>query len=185
MTNQSANPWKKLASKVVYRNKWYSVRRDKIIRPDGKPGEYNVVEAPDGVFIAALDDDKNAHLIRKYRYATGIYSLEIPAGGIERYEEPLEAARRELQEELGLVAQDWRSLGKFQCENAYVNNFGHVFVASDLSEAGQHDRLAEGINKTEKMPIKEVLHMIKTGEITDSQSISALTIVALDLGLLG
>lgn len=182
MTKESDNPWQKLESETVYENKWYSVRRDKVIRPDGKPGEYNVVEALDGAFVLALDEDERIQLIRKYRYATDIYSLEVPAGGIEIDEDPLAAAKRELQEELGLAAGHWRQLGKFQAENAYINNFGIVFVATELSEVGTDDRLAEGINKTEKLPVREALQMIQSGEMTDSQSISALTLLALDLG---
>jgi ADP-ribose pyrophosphatase YjhB (NUDIX family) len=184
MTNESDNPWKKLASKVVYKNKWYSVRRDEVIRPDGKSGEYNVIEALDGAFIIALDKDKDIHLIRKYRYTTDIYALEVPAGGIDPGESALAAAKRELQEELGLAAQDWAELGRFQAENAYMNNFGHVFVASGLSKTKHHDRLVEGINKTEKMSIKKALQLIQSGEITDSQSIAALTLVAINLGCL-
>lgn len=182
MANQSDNPWVKLGSEVVYKNKWYSLRRDEVIRPDGRPGEYNVIEALDGAFIVAFDENENVQLIKKYRYTTNIYLLEVPAGGIEVGEDPLDAAKRELQEELGLTAKDWKSLGKFQAENAYINNFAHVFIARNLSEAGKHDRLAEGINKTEKMSMQQVLRMIKAGEITDSQSMSALMLVALELG---
>ena len=184
MAKESDNPWKKLGSEVVYKNKWYSLRRDKVIRPDGKPGEYNVIEALDGAFIIAFDEDENIQLIKKYRYTTDIYSLEVPAGGIEANEEPLDAAKRELQEELGMTAQDWRFIGKFQAENAYINNFAHVFIARNLSEAGKHDRVAEGINKTEKISMQRVLRMVKDGEITDSQSMSALMLVALNLGIL-
>jgi 8-oxo-dGDP phosphatase len=182
MANGSDNPWKKLKSEVVYKNKWYSVRRDEVIRPDGKPGEYNVVQALNGAFIVALDETDRIRLIRKYRYTTGIYSLEVPAGGIEPGENPLAAAKRELQEELRLTAQDWKEVGKFQAENAYINNFGFIFIARGLSAADHDDRLAEGINKTETLTIKEALQMVKSGEITDSQSISALTLAAFELG---
>ena len=182
MTKESENPWQKLASETVYTNNWYSVRRDNVIRPDGKPGEYNVIEAHDGVFILAVDTDKQLQLIRQYRYTTDVYSLEVPAGGIEQGEDPLTAAKRELQEELGLVAGQWRQLGKFQAENAYMNNFGIVFVATELSDVGHDDRLAEGIDKTEKISVEEVLRMIKSGEITDSQSITAIALLALDAG---
>src|SRR5882757_1211856 len=108
MPNDSNNPWKKLTSEIVYKNNWYSVRRDKVIRPDGKPGEYNVIEALNGAFILALDESERIQFIRKYRYATDVYSLEVPAGGIEPSEDPHTAAKRELQEELGVTAQEWK-----------------------------------------------------------------------------
>lgn len=184
MADISKNPWKRLASETVYKNKWYSVRRDSVITPDGKPGEYNVIEALDGAFVIAIDDAERIQFIRKYRYATDVYSLEIPAGGINVAEEPLDAAKRELQEELGLVAQDWKMLGKFQAENAYINNFAHVFIARGLRQTGKNDQLAEGINKTEKLTIQEALTKVKSGEITDSQSMSVLLLAAFDLGYL-
>jgi 8-oxo-dGTP pyrophosphatase MutT (NUDIX family) len=181
---QSDNPWTKLSSEVIYKNKWYLLRRDKVLTPDKEPGEYNVIEAADGAFVIALDKDENVQLIRKYRYTTDIYSLEVPAGGIQPDEQPLEAAKRELQEELGVVAKSWQPIGRFQAENAYVNNFIHVFVARDLEYTGQHDQLAEGINKTERISFSDVLQLIKNGEITDSQSMSALFLVALHLGII-
>jgi 8-oxo-dGTP pyrophosphatase MutT (NUDIX family) len=182
MTNQSDNPWKKLDSKIVYQNRWYSVRCDKVIRPDGKPGEYNVVQALDGAFVIALDETERIQLIRKYRYTTDMYSLEVPAGGIEKGETPLTGAKRELQEELGLTAQEWKEAGKFQAENAYINNFGWIFIARGLKSGTEDDRLAEGINKTERVTIQEAMQLIKSGEITDSQSITALTLAAFALG---
>jgi 8-oxo-dGTP pyrophosphatase MutT (NUDIX family) len=181
---QSNNPWTKLGSEIVYENKWYRLRRDKVLTPDKKQGEYNVIEAADGAFVIALDNNENVQLIRKYRYATDTYSLEVPAGGINPDEQPLDAAKRELQEELGMRADSWQSVGRFQAENAYINNFVHVFIARDLDYVGQHDQLAEGINKTEKMPYKDVLQLIKNGEITDSQSMSALFLAALHLGII-
>lgn len=184
MTHESDNPWQKLNSEIAYKNKWYSVRRDEVIRPDGTPGQYNVIEALNGAFVLAIDQDECVQLIRKYRYTTDIYSLEVPAGGIDAGEDPLAAAKRELREELGLAAVHWRQIGKFQAENGYMNNFGVVFVATELSEVGQDDRLIEGINKTEKISVKEALRMIKAGEITDSQSVSALTLLALELNAL-
>lgn len=134
--------------------------------------------------MLALDHDKRIQLIRKYRYTTDTYSLEVPAGGIDLGEDPLVAAKRELREELGVEAGQWRQLGKFQAENGYMNNFGIVFVATGLSDVGQDDRLAEGINKTEQKTIEEALHLVKASKITDSQSISALTLLALDLSIL-
>lgn len=109
----------------MYKNNWYSVRRDSVITPDGKPGEYNVVEALDGAFVIAIDDAGRIQFIRKYRYTTDVY---------------------------------WQT--------------------------GKNDQLAEGINKTEKLTIKEALDKIKSGEITDSQSMSALLLAAFDLGYL-
>src|SRR5690349_10434304 len=74
------NPWKTISSKVVHKNKWFSVRKDNVITPSGKPGEYNVVESSDSVFIIALNSKKEIAFINLYRYPTQQFSLELPAG---------------------------------------------------------------------------------------------------------
>lgn len=184
MTDKSRNPWKKLSSELIYKSKWYELRRDKVIQPDGKPGEYNVLDGPDGAFIIALDDSQEIFMIRKFRYPTDMMSLEIPAGGIDEHEEPLMAAKRELKEETGLIAKQWKALGKFQAENAYTNNFGYLFVATGLTETKDHEQLVEGITKTEKVPLMQDLQMIQSGEITDCQTITCLMLLVLDLNLI-
>lgn len=183
MPNSPQNPWKKLSSQIVYQNKWYSVRRDEVIRPDGQPGEYNVVESPEAVFIVPVDEDQNVYLIGLFRYTTNMYSLEIPAGGGEG-QDPLVAAKRELQEEIGHTAGKWEKLGNVQSANGLLCEIGHVYLATELSDTGQHAQLEEGINEVRKVPLREAFQMIKRGEISDAQTISALTLTALHLGLL-
>jgi 8-oxo-dGTP pyrophosphatase MutT (NUDIX family) len=178
MAGNSDNPWKKIKSEVVYKNKWYSVRRDEVITPSGEPGEYSVIVETDAVFIVAMDDDKNIHLVGLYRYPTDVYSIEVPAGNTDG-EEPLVAARRELQEETGLAAEQWTHLGKFQSDNGKTTSFGHVFLARGLRDTKTHDQEAEGIKEVQKVPLAQALGMIRNGVITDAQSIAAITHVAL------
>lgn len=180
MTNAAKNPWKKLSSEIVYKNKWYSVRRDLVITPNGQPGEYNVVDEPDAVFIVAMDEDKSIYLIGTYRYTTDMYSIEVPAGNTDGGD-PLQAAKRELQEETGLRAEKWISLGRFQAENGKTNSFGHVFLAEELQDTKEHDQKAEGITSTQKVSLTEALAMIKDGRITDCQSVAAISYAALYL----
>ena len=180
MVDKSVNPWKTLKSEIVYKNKWYSVRRDEVITPSGKPGEYNVVQEPDAVFVAAIDSDNNLHLVGTYRYTTDMYSLEVPAGNSDG-EEPLKAAKRELKEETGLIADEWTSLGRFQLENGKAGSFGHVFLAQKLTLTQDNDQEAEGIKEVRKVSFAVALTMIKDGRITDCQSIATITYAALFL----
>jgi len=182
MNNKSESSWKTLSSTVVHRNPWFSVRQDTVIRPDGARGEYNVVDRPDSVFVIALDETGRVRLVGQHRYTTGVYSLEIPAGSAEE-QEPLTAARRELQEETGLAAADWERLGRIQCSNGVSNVFGHVFLATGLTQTSVQAQAEEGIVEQRTVPLGRALMMVRSGEITDSQSITALSLAALHQGL--
>jgi len=176
------NPWKKLSSKIVHKNKWYKVRQDKVIMPDGTMGEYNVVMRPPSVFMIALDNQGRVCLINLYRYTTNRMSLEIPAGNTEG-QRPLAAARRELQEETGLVAKKWKLLAKFQIANGVLDGIGWVYLATDLKQTGKHRRREEGIKEIKWISFKKVWGLIRAGKINDSQTITALHYAALELEL--
>jgi len=156
------------------------VRKDTVIMPNGKRGEYHVVDHDDAVFIVAMDEHENIHLIGLYRYSTNMYSVEVPAGGSEG-QDPLEAAKRELQEETGLQAASWELLGKVQSSNGFLNEFAYMYLATNLSATNNHKQAEEGITAHEKIPLDKVLLMIKFGEITDCQSIAAISLAALRL----
>ena len=96
----------------VYENPWISVREDSVIRPDGEPGIYGVVHYKNtAVGVLPVEDD-HVYLVGQYRYPLERYSWEIPEGGCPEDEEPLRAAQRELREETGLEARNWRRLGE-------------------------------------------------------------------------
>lgn len=173
-------PWKKLSSEIVYQNKWYSIRKDKVIRPDNKEGEYNVLVGSAAVFIVALNEKQEIILINSYRYPTERFSIEVPAGGVED-EEPIDAAKRELEEETGMVAKKWTPLGEFQMANGYSNGMGYTFLAEELTETGNNKQAEEGILGIQKATFLEVFQMIKSGEITDGKTIVAISMAAIKL----
>lgn len=174
--------WQTVSTKVVHANPYYSVREDEVIRPDGSPGTYFVVEGRDSAFAVALDEFENVHLVEVDRYTTGELSIEVPAGGLED-DEPLDAAIRELEEETGITAQQWTSVGTFHRENGIRRGNCHVFVATDLTQTGRHAQREEGITRTLSVPLATAFTMIKDGAIADAESIAALTLVALERGL--
>ena len=164
---------KKLSSKIVHKNPWFHVRHDKVINPTGKKGDYFVVVTPPSVFIVALDDRKRVYLIEQHRYPTSMYSVEIP-GGRSDGDKPLIGAKRELQEETGLVAKSWKLIGKFQAANGLMSEIGYVYLAQGLTQTTENHQAEEGIVKVTKVPFKKVLKMIKDGQITDGQTITAI-----------
>ena len=180
---KSQNPWKKLSSKIVYKTPWVTVQEDKVIKPDGKRGIYSIVRTPaPAVFIVPMTDKKEIYLVRLFRYPTRRFSWEVPAGNTDN-ENPLKAARRELWEETGLRAKSFRKLGTFQSMNGIFAEKGYIYLATRLSQTGKNKRKEEGINEVKRVPLKRVLQMIRTGKITDDQSITSIMHTLLFLGM--
>ena len=176
------NPWKKISSKIALKNPWYYVRQDKVIRPDGSDGVYNVIVSHPAALTVAVNKKQEVVIIGLFRYITGKYSLEIPGGSTEG-QNPLAAAKRELLEETGLKAKKWKKLGAFQSGNGLMQAPIHAFLATELVQTPDHKKDEEGIKEVKMVPLKKVFHMIRKGEITDGESIVALTLAAFELGI--
>jgi 8-oxo-dGTP pyrophosphatase MutT (NUDIX family) len=173
--------WRTISSKVVYRNAWISVREDQVVRPDGSPGLYGVVESTPSAFIVALSDTDEVLLVTQDRYPTGTASVEVPAGSAGG-EDPLAAARRELQEETGYVAASWTPIGVLESMNGICTELQHVFLARELTYEGGDAQAEDGIVDVQWVPLDEVLARIRDGRITDGQSVSSLLLALLALG---
>jgi len=137
-------PWKKVSSKYVLQNPWYGVRQDEVIRPDGSVGVFNVVECGESVFVLPVTEDDKILLVYLYRYPTQRFGWEIPAGGVERDELPLQAAKRELQEEAGYQASQWEKVGTFDSMNGMTDAVGHVYIAKGLRATATNEKTEEG-----------------------------------------
>lgn len=177
------NPWKQLSSRIVYKNQWFSVREDETEKPGNRRGIYGVLETAPSVFIIALTDKNEIYLTGLFRYPTGKYGLEVPAGGSD-YEDLLIAAKRELREEVGLRATKWEKIGEFTPLNGIANEVSHVFLAQNLEETGTEIDPNEGIMEIRKVPFEKVFDLVRSGEISDGQSISAITLAGIHLGRL-
>lgn len=171
----SLNPWRTLDSRVVYENPWITVREDQVIRPDGKPGIYSVVEIPVSAGVVALDPSNRIALVSQWRYTLGKMSLEIPTGGSEPGESPLEAARRELAEEAGLEAGEWTPLGSIDNSNGSTTDVSHIFLARVLAQlpGGQRRQGDEEIEVV-WLPFGEAVERVLAGEITESVSVAGI-----------
>ena len=177
-----SNPWRKLGSRIVYSNPWITVREDQVIRPDGEKGIYSVVDTRIATGVLAITPDDELYLVGQYRYATDEYSWEIVEGGAEGDEDPLEAARRELREEAGLVAADWRRLGgDVHLSNCFSSEVACLYVARDLREVDFEPEATE-VLQLQRLPFKECLSMVNRGEIKDAMSIIGILRLREDFG---
>ena len=175
--------WKTTSTRHVYENPWIRIREDEVVRPDGTPGTYGVVEVRSpAVFVIAVTDADEVVLVTVDRYTTGRATPEVPAGGSDG-EDLLAAARRELREETGMAAATWHPIGAVDSLNGVATAPGQVFLATDLTEVDGSETELEGITAVHRVPWPDLIAMIKRGEITDSETLGALmlAVVALDL----
>jgi ADP-ribose diphosphatase len=130
---QRHGPWQILARTEVYRDPWIALDRDDVIRPDGKPGTHCVVRLKPGVSVLPLDDRGMVYLTEEFHYGVGRLTIEAVSGGIEPGEDPLDCARRELLEELGISAGEWIDLGVCDPFTSVVVSPTRLFLARQLT----------------------------------------------------
>jgi len=179
MGHETENPWLTLGSRRVYENSWISVREDSVVRPDGEPGIYGVVHYKNTAVGVLPVENEHVYLVGQYRYPLERYSWEIPEGGCPEGEEPLEAARRELREETGFEAGNWRRLGEAFLSNSVADEYAVWFLATDLVPGEPQNEGTEVIG-VRRVPLREAVVMATDGRITDALSVLALTTYALE-----
>lgn len=170
--------WKTLKSRVVFDNPWIRVMEDRVISPTGSQHDYGHVHFKNkAIAIVPLDDAGNTWLVGQDRFTLGEYSWEVPMGGSDDGEEPLDTAIRELREETGLTAGRFEQVMRLHTSNSITDEEGFVFVASDLTE-GEPDFDEEEDLAIRKLPLDEAVEMVRRGEITDAMSAAALLFIA-------
>ncbi len=158
----------------MYANPWIQVREDQVLRPDGHPGIYGVVEMKLAAGVLALTPDRKVVMVGQWRYPFGEYSWEIIEGGVDPHETPLQAAERELQEEAGLRAERWTPLGgPLQMSNSTTDEVAHLFVAEDLWAVEAAPDETE-LLKTRRVPLEEAIAQAADGRLADAMTVIAL-----------
>ena len=175
--NAEKNPWTTLSSREVYRNNWIAVREDEVIRPDGSPGIYGVVEARLAVGVVALTNDQKIVMVGQYRYPVNQYSWEIVEGGAEEGDSALMTAKRELREEAGFEAEVWTPLGsEIHLSNSFSAEKAVLFVAQNLHAVPAAPEPTEQL-QIRQLSLSDALGMIDSGEITDAFTIMGLMLL--------
>lgn len=166
--------WSRVSRQCVYENPWIRVDHDEVITPSNTPGIYGVVHFKSvAVGILPIDEENYTWLVRQTRYTLGGYTWEIPEGGAAISEAPLECARRELEEEVGLEAKQWQRILYLHTSNSVTDEQAHVFLATQLSVCPQHLDETEDI-QVKKLPFAEAYQMVLSGQITDALSVAAI-----------
>ncbi len=156
-------PWKIVSSEVKYKNPWIEVREDKVIQPDGTPGIFGTLKIKPGVAVLPLDEKGFVYLVKEFHYAVGS-TIETSVGGIDKGENPLQAAKRELKEELGITASSFTSLGKVEPLTTYVNCPVYLFLCRGLKFSKPTHDVNESITPL-KVKFSKAVEMAMDGKI--------------------
>ncbi|MBA3440121.1 MAG: NUDIX hydrolase [Pyrinomonadaceae bacterium] len=166
---RTLGPWVIKGTARVYQSPWIEVREDQVIRPDGKAGTFATVRMKPGVSVLALDADESVYLTSEFRYAIERESIEVVSGAIEEDENPLDAAKRELREELGCEAEEWVELGVVDPFTSIVNSPANLFLARRLNFTAT-ERESTEIIETIKVKLLEAVQMVMDSRITHGPS---------------
>ncbi|MCW5963637.1 MAG: NUDIX hydrolase [Bryobacterales bacterium] len=168
------NPWKTLSSRLIYQNPWFRVIEDQVIRPDGKPGIYGIVDLAPSVGVLALNERNEVALVGQWRYTRQRYCWELPVGA-SKSSDPgmLHAAQRELREETGLEASEWIEIGVLDSIVGATTERATLFLARGLVQRDDAQDAEEQIS-VRWVPLHEALSMVDRHEITECISVVTL-----------
>ena len=161
---------KLIKTKKIHNGMFLTFTQDLIELSDGTTGIREFVSTNDGCAVVAVDSLKNLILVQQFRYAHKTTLLELPAGAMEKNEEPIDAAKRELFEETGFKSKDWQNLGTI-LPSTYATQKTHIFLAKNAQQVSDPTPDEGEILKTHIIPFDEVLNMILKNEIKDSKTI--------------
>lgn len=162
---------KTVKKNYIYEGRILNLRCDDAVLPNGKPCKREVIEHPGGASVLCVKDGRIA-LVRQYRYAYGEELLEIPAGKLQFGEDPMFAAKRELEEETGLIAERLEHMLTLYPSPGYINEKIYVYEAISAKEGSQHLDEDEFLNVLYLLP-EEIMDKILSGEIKDGKTIAA------------
>ena len=174
MNLETENPWQIISSQEIYNNPWINLTEHQVINPGGGKGIYGQVHFKNlAIGIIVLDEQDNTWLVGQYRFPLNQYSWEIPAGGCPLDSDPLETAKRELQEETGMMAADWLEIQQMHLSNSVSDELAILYLARNLSFGAAEPEETEQL-QVRKMPFEDAFQMVLNGKITDSLSVAAI-----------
>ena len=164
---------KQLSSELKYSGIIVDVTLDEAELCDGRKARREVVHHPGGVSVLPLDDEGNCYLVRQYRYPVGDTTLEIPAGKLEKGEDVMTCAVRELSEETGFTAERFVDFGGIYSSPGFSTEIIHIYLATGLHPGASHPDDGEFLN-VEKIPLRKLTDMTMRGELIDAKTVIAI-----------
>lgn len=166
---QKHGPWTIQDKTQKYQNSFIDVCEDQVLQPSGQPGIYATVTMKPGVAVLPIDSDSFVYLTQQFRYAIGKESIEVVSGAVDENEPPLEAAQREVREELGVEADEWIDLGVVDLDTSIVLCPTHLFLAKRLTFSETEREETETI-ETVKISFDLAVEMVMASVITHGPS---------------
>ncbi len=160
---------KQISYEYKFRGKIVNLRVDDALLPNGATAKREIVEHNGGVCVAPLDDEYNLYFVKQFRYPYMEIVTELPAGKLEKGEDPFEAGKRELKEETGAVAEKYISLGKLYPTPGYCGEIIHMYLATQLSFGEQNPDEDEFL-EVYRIPLETAVNMVMAGELPDSKT---------------
>lgn len=167
---------KTISSEIKYQGYIVNVRRDDVLLSNGHEHFREVIEHPGGVVIVPVTNDNRIILVRQWRYPVGQELTEVPAGKLNRGEDPFLAAKRELEEETGYFANKWEPLGSIYTAPGFCDEKLYLYKAYDLTKSKQKLDFGEIVEPL-IVDINQAWDMIKEGKIVDAKTIVGLSLI--------
>lgn len=157
----------------IFTGRVLQVNVEQVRLPNDHVATLEIVHHPGGAAVVPLDDANRVCLIRQYRHAAGGWIWEVPAGKIDNQEPPLQTAQRELEEEVGRRARQWRTLGDYLSSPGFLTEVVHLFLATGLTEVATRPEASE-VLEAHWLPFERAMQMAHSGELRDGKSLAAL-----------
>lgn len=173
---------KTISEETIYEGKVFTCKHKKVLLPDGSEGARDIVIHNGGACILAIDDENNAYMVRQFRSPFEQTVFEVPAGKLEKGEDPYVCAKRELREETGFEASEIIELGRAYASPGYTSEIIYLYAARGLKFVGTHLDEDEYLC-VEKVPFDDLIKAVDDGTIVDGKSIACIYKASRRLGL--
>lgn len=170
---EDGDPWTVKSVTRPFENQWLALDQYDVLRPDGSDGTYTVVRPHRlAVGVLPIEPDGSVHLVGQWRFPLGHYSWEMPEGGAEPGEDPLDCAKRELEEETGLTAGRYVRILEMDISNSLTDERAVLYLGFDL-KAGEAKPEATEVLRRRRASFMDVVARVTDGRIRDGLTVAA------------